>query len=103
MTIQVDPPVLWTLSALGVVVGFLLRSLHSDIKKNIKATTVLEARQNVMDGTTEIHIAALTKNIDTLTTDIKQLTANVAHMNGNMKVQSEVLAKVFEKVLSKAA
>lgn len=81
--------------------AFFLRSIYSDIKHNTKETNDIKSRLNVVDGTTAIQVGALTKNIDTLTNDIKQLTANVAHMNGNMKVQSEIISKVFEKIFEK--
>ena len=98
------------LGALIIITGFFLKTLHSDLKEDIKQTSenkaALELLKLQSEGqleqltkTTELQITNLTKSIDTLVKEMHTVNKAIMHLNGNFKMQSKGMADLFEKLM----
>jgi hypothetical protein len=90
---------------LMVVIGFFLKTVHTDVKDNTLDIGKLKGKTDLIQANSDNKIDNLTKvtemQIGQLTESVNKLTDIIAHMNGNWKSGNDGVAILLEKVLDR--
>lgn len=101
-------------AVLVLALAFFLKTLHSDIKENIKATTrnstdilLLQQQSNSeikeLRNLTTVHLNTLTESINHFVKasekSHQKLEDKIKHMNGNVKMHNSAVEIMFAKFI----